>query len=276
MSRKLLAALVTCAALVASAGASPDRIRLLEGPAALSKLSPGQQNEDVRGYLATDVAPIVAGILPPPAIGSDTDKTDVEIFNEIYKGASAERWKTALDDDATMYDRFNGQVGLAVDRAHLPALVALLNRVAADTFNVTSVAKAKFPRPRPYQRFRLKRVCGMARVPAPEVSPGKGTSYPSGHASVSWAVALVLEEVSPASAQAIIGRAVSYGNSRVVCGLHFPADIEASHYLASTVMAKLFQSPEFVHDLKCARREVEAVSRGEKAADLAACEPLVP
>ncbi|MEQ1754234.1 MAG: phosphatase PAP2 family protein [Micropepsaceae bacterium] len=273
MQFRLFAALVTCALVAGSAIASPDRIKLLEGPAALAKLTPEQQKEDGRGYLTADPVAIAAAMLAAPASDSPADKADVALFQEMYRSASAERFKTAQDDDATMYGRFNDQLGLALDREHLPTLVTLLNRVAADAFAVTSEAKKRYSRPRPYQRLKLKRVCGFDRAPAPEASPTKGTSYPSGHASVSWSVALVLMEVAPASAQAIIGRAVSYGNSRVVCGLHFPADIEAGHYLGSAVVARLFESPEFVHDLKCARREFEAVAAGETSADLPACAP---
>lgn len=257
-----------------SASASPDLIRFLEGPEALLKLSPEQRSEDVKGYLQPgDITTIAASLMAPPEATSPAGKADEALFHEIHKSASAQRWKTAQDDDTTMYRRFEDQLGFAPDRATAPALLTLLNRVAADTFAVTSEAKKRFPRPRPFQVTQLKRVCGMAKAPKPETAPAKGGSYPSGHASVSWAVALVLMEASPANAQALIGRAVSYGNSRVVCGLHFPADVEAGHFIGSAVAAKLFESPVFVKDLHCARREVEAINRGERASDLPACAP---
>ena len=265
----LTLALITTLCLEATA--SPDRIKFLEGPSALSKLSPEQQSEEVKGYLNLDPTVLAATMLAAPEPNSPADKADTALFYEIHRSASPERWRTAQHDDATMYDRFNDQLGLSLDRERLPTLIAVLNRVAADTFMVTTEAKKRFPRPRPYQVLQLKRVCGFSKPPAPEASPTKGGSYPSGHASVSWATALILMEVAPASAQAIIGRAVSYGNSRIVCGLHYPADIEAGHHIGSVVVAKLFENPDFVRDLKCARREVEAVARGEKSSDLPAC-----
>ena len=146
------------------AQASPDRIKLLEGPAALAKLSPEQQKEDVKGYLTVDPATITSGMLPSPELDAPADKADVALFQEMYRSASADRYRTAQDDDATMYGRFNDQLGLTLDREHLPTLVTLLNRVAADTFTVTGEAKKRFSRPRPYQRLKLKRVCGAAVV----------------------------------------------------------------------------------------------------------------
>jgi acid phosphatase (class A) len=262
------------AVLVLSAGqgaASPDRIRFLEGPSALSKLSPEQQAAKVEGYLSgEEVSRIVATIPPPPPPGSAAEKADTELFQQIHRPASADRYQVARDDDAQVYVRFADQLGFTPDRETTPALVALLNRVTTDTFTVAGEAKAKTPRLRPFQVAQLKRVCGHERAPAPDPK-AKGTGYPSGHASIAWTTALVLVEVAPASAQAIIGRAVSFSYSRVVCGLHFPADTEAGHLIGSAVIARAFAKPDFVRDLKCARREVEAVMRGEKAADLPAC-----
>lgn len=273
MQSRLIVALCTAVLAVTCAQADPNRIRLLEGSVTLGKLSPQQQNEDVKGYLTVDSASLATRLQPPPADGSEAAKADLDMFHELYDHATSERWETALGDDATVYDRFSLQAGLPIDRQHVPGLVHLLNRAAVDAFAVTSVAKKSYARARPYQVMQLRRVCGMAKAPSPERGSVQGTSYPSGHAVVSWVVALVLSEVMPSSAQAVIGRAVTYGESRVVCGLHFPSDVEAGHRLASAVAARLFDEPAFVHDLKCARREFEAVSNGERAEDLPACQP---
>ena len=267
-ARAALVMLLLCAG---QGMASPDRIRFLEGPTAFSKLSPEQQAEKVQGYLSPEeVSQIVSTVPPQPAPGSPAEKADTELFQQIHRSASADRYQVARDDDAQVYARFADQLGFTPDRETAPALVALLNRVTADAFAVAGEAKAGSPRLRPFQVTQLKRVCGHERAPAPDPK-AKGTGYPSGHASVAWTTALVLVEVAPAGAQAIIGRAVSYSNSRVICGLHFPADTEAGHFIGSAVIAKAFTKPDFVRDLKCARREVEAVMRGERAADLPAC-----
>ena len=89
---------------------------------------------------------------------------------------------------------------------------------------------------------------------------------------MSWAAALVMVEASPQSAQAIIARAVDYGYSRVVCGLHFPSDIDAGQLVATSVIDKLFALPAFRRDFQCAKRELQSVLAGMRAEDLPACQ----
>jgi acid phosphatase (class A) len=186
--------------------------------------------------------------------------------------ATADRWLKAVADDASVYDRFDKALGIAPDRKHLPRLVRLLNRAVRDVMAVTNAAKEKYARARPFQRFALARVCGMAQPSAPDPSPAKRTSYPSGHSSISWAVALVMMEAAPERAQALITRAVEYGDSRVVCGAHFPSDVEAGRLLAAVVVDKLMAVPEFRRDVMCAKREYGAVLAGEKSENLPACQ----
>lgn len=258
-------------ALVMPATAAPDRIRFLEGPAALAKMSPEQQVAPVQGYLSAEQrAAIAASVQAPPVAGTQAAKAETELFQYLQGLSATKRWQVALDDDATVYPRFTDQIGFRLDRETTPALVALLNRVAEDTMAIAAEAKARHPRLRPYQAAKLGRVCGFAQAPAPDPS-GRGTGYPSGHAAVAWGTALVLVEVVPGGAQAIIGRAVAFGQSRVVCGLHYPADIEAGQFIGSEVLAKVFEAPDFRRDMACARREIEAIRNGQKATDLPAC-----
>jgi acid phosphatase (class A) len=257
------------APLIAPAQASPDRVKFLEGASAAT-LSPEQQNEEVKGYLvpgAVDLALVPA----PPAVDSAQDKADVAWLKGSIARAGAERWQKAVADDASVYDRFSEALGLTIDRQTVPQLVRLLNRVSEDALAASGEAKKRFVRPRPFQRFALTRVCGQAKPPKPETAPTQGTSYPSGHAVVSWAAALVMMEAAPANASAIVTRAVSYGESRVVCGAHFPSDIEAGRILGAAVVDKLFTVPQFRRDLQCAKREVQGVMAGQRSEDLPAC-----
>ncbi len=251
--------------------ASADRVRFLEGPAA-APLSADEKAEEVKGYLpagAVDIGTVLTG---PPAIDSAGDKADVAHVRQVNTHANALRWQRALLDDASVYDRFTEQLGFRPDRRRFPRFVRLLNRVSEDAFAAAGDAKKRFPRARPFQRFALTRVCGQARAPKPDASPSGGTSYPSGHAVVSWAVALVMMEASPQSAQAIVLRAVDYGESRVVCGVHFPTDIDAGHLVATAVIDKLFALPEFRRDFQCAKTELQSVATGMRAEDLPACQ----
>ncbi|NOT39474.1 MAG: phosphatase PAP2 family protein [Alphaproteobacteria bacterium] len=250
--------------------ASADRVRFLEGPQGLP-LSPGEVAEEVKGYLPAGAVDAGAFLNGPPAVDSAGDKADVAHVLQVNRHANAARWGRALLDDASVYDRFTDQLGFRPDRKRFPRFVQLLNRVAEDALAAGGEAKKRFPRSRPFQRFQLMRVCGQAKAPKPDASASGGTAYPSGHAVVSWAVALVMMEASPSSAQAIVLRAVDYGESRVVCGVHFPTDIDAGHLVATAVVDKLFALPEFRRDFKCAKTELQSVRAGMRAEDLPAC-----
>ncbi len=271
MARSILAAVAACLILSVNAVAAPDRVRFLEGAAAAAKLSPEQLAQPVDGYLsAEERAAIVSSLPPPPEAGSQAAKAEDEQFGWLYRAANARRWQVAVEDDLSLYPRFTDQLGFRLERATAPVLVTLLNRIAEDALAISVEAKARHPRLRPFQTSPLQRVCGQAAPPRPDPT-AKGTGYPSGHAAAGWAVALALVEVVPAGAQAIIGRAVAFGQSRVVCGVHFPADVDAGHFIGSAVMARAFEKPGFRQDLACAKREVESMMRRVSAASLPPC-----
>jgi acid phosphatase (class A) len=81
-------------------------------------------------------------------------------------------------------------------------------------------------------------------------------SYPSGHASLGWTWALLLAELAPDRADALLARGYAYGENRVVCGVHWPTDVEAGRTIAAAVSAKLHSKPEFVGQMQAARDEL--------------------
>ncbi len=88
-----------------------------------------------------------------------------------------------------------------------------------------------------------------------------GASYPSGHSTHGWTVAMILARVAPERSEALMKRAEEYEESRLVCGMHFPTDVEAGQVVASAVVAHLDASRVFQADLARARREYAGKSR---------------
>jgi acid phosphatase (class A) len=82
------------------------------------------------------------------------------------------------------------------------------------------------------------------------------SSYPSGHSTGGWAWALVMAELVPSRADAILQRGRDFGDSRVICGYHFQSDIEAGRTLAAAVIARLHADAAFRRDLDAARAEL--------------------
>ena len=85
-----------------------------------------------------------------------------------------------------------------------------------------------------------------------------GTSYPSGHASRGWMIALVLSDMVPEKANALLARGRDYGDSRVVCAEHFPSDVEAGRMVGAAVYAAARADPQFASDFAAAKSELRA------------------
>jgi acid phosphatase (class A) len=82
-----------------------------------------------------------------------------------------------------------------------------------------------------------------------------GASYPSGPSVHGWTVAMILSRVAPERAQALMDRAEEYEESRLICGMHFPTDIEAGQVVAAAVVTRLDTSAEFRADVAKAGKE---------------------
>jgi acid phosphatase (class A) len=66
---------------------------------------------------------------------------------------------------------------------------------------------------------------------------------------------MILARVAPDRSAELLARAQLYQESRLVCGMHFPSDIEAGHEVALAVVSHLDASHEFQSDLAKARKE---------------------
>lgn len=214
--------------------------------------SPPISHKDVQPYF--DARTLHTLVLPPPPEpGSATDRDDIAAL-QARQQVTAERREQALADAQWLYDRFAPAIGVAaLRRDSLPALVQLLNRSLKQVGGPAFAAKAAHPRARPYQRMQAIHVCGK-----PDPDGTRRTSYPSGHAAYGWTVALVLARVAPERAPALLARATEYADSRLVCGMHFPSDIEAARQLATAVVTQLDGHAEFQRDVERARAELSS------------------
>lgn len=190
----------------------------------------------------------------PPSTDTPIYAADDEVVLALQQVDDA-RYASALEDARLLYPRFASAFGRPIDRETSLTLVRLLDRAIADVNAVTFAAKDHYERPRPFQRLRLRRVCGMDNLPAPSPSPSGGASYPSGHTAWGWTTAMVLARIDPSRAEVLMARAAEYAESRIVCGVHYPTDISAAHTVAAAVVARLDGNAEFRADLERAREE---------------------
>ena len=220
-------------------------------------------SDATRPYLPSAEASIA--LPPPPVPGTPADVADMAAFFALRADPAkdADRFQAARDD-AAAYDstallaRFAPALGIA-DVSKYPATLRLLDRLGADLAQTVGPAKAAFGRMRPYRRFALPATCDPNfSLTAPDRSglpSGQADSYPSGHAARGWSAALVLAALDSALAEAILQRGWDYGDNRVVCGVHTPADVQAGRLLATALVARLRQTEDFKRDLTAAAAE---------------------
>jgi acid phosphatase (class A) len=206
------------------------------------------------GYLAGQEVDFHTFLSGPPPVDSLWDRADQGLV-EAFQAVDDSRWQLADLDANALYPRFEQAFGGPIDKKSSPALVNLLDRAIDDVDATAAAAKDHFHRPRPFQRLQLQRVCDKSSPPKPEDHPTRGNSYPSGHSTHGWTVAMILARVAPDRSEALMARAQEYEESRLVCGMHFPSDVEAGHEVAVAVVAHLDASSEFQADLNKARKE---------------------
>lgn len=213
--------------------------------------------EPPRGYLGSD--PGLDGALvigPPPAPDSPRGKADRAAFNASRKLAGGPIWTQAIAD-ADLSGKegmksFSCAAGVTLGPEATPTLTRLLLRMTADAATIYKPAKAAYQRKRP-PVGNTKPIC-VPREPWIETDG----SYPSGHGLIGWSWALVISEVAPERASQILARGRAFGDSRVICGVHFQSDIEAGRYLGSAMVSRLHNDPAFEADLATAKAEVAA------------------
>ena len=208
-------------------------------PAAVSKfLSPG------------DLDPAL--LLPPPP--KDDAPAAVEGRAELHRVAAvrtAERLEQAKHDDEVEDVRSIADVfGPAFSLERFPATARLFADLRNEDSLAAKQAKAFFKRERPFLNDPELDVCDDRH----DVK----NSYPSGHATMGYAAAAVLANLMPGNAQVILARASDYAESRLYCGVHSRADLEAGQVLGNVLVQKLMTKPAFREELEAARAELTA------------------
>lgn len=133
----------------------------------------------------------------------------------------------------------------------LPRTARVFADVTAGLSPPIGAAKDAYARRRPFLDNP-----SVVQCDAPDERLAASGSYPSGHSAGGWAWALVMAELVPSRADAALQRGRDYGDSRVICGYHFPSDIESGRLLASAVIARMHADPQFRRHLDDARREL--------------------
>jgi len=211
------------------------------------------------GYLQRDAVPnSLLLVPPPPAAGSAALAADEEANRKALALRGTPRFELAAEDANLLFPRaagtFSCSLNAPITEKDTPRLYTLLRRTLGDAGVSTSGAKNRYKRARPFL-VNHEPTC----TPSEEAEIGKQGSYPSGHSAAGWVWALALAELAPEQADAILARGRAFGQSRVVCNVHWQNDVLEGRTMGAATVARLHADPVFRADLEAARKELAAV-----------------
>lgn len=220
--------------------------------------------EGAPSYLPVARVDTVALIPPPPALDSAAQRADLQAVLAAQRTAHAHHTTARAVADvetscarlASAVEEFHGQPATATP-------LAFLNRAALQAAALTGLPKRYWHRPRPYLASpRVERLGDVALDAAPPGDPADAaayrqqrdnSSYPSGHAAFGQACATLLARMVPERRRELFARAVSFGDSRLVVGAHYPSDVAAGRSIGTVATALMFANPCFEEDFSAAR-----------------------
>jgi acid phosphatase (class A) len=257
-ARFVLALVLACGVAAPALADNPAQAKVEAGPGA-----------PPMGYLDQARLPDASKFLPPPpAPGGDMFTGDLYAFRHTRALEGSDRWKLAQHDDA--YDiaivmgDFDCALGATLTPATAPKLAALLEKLQRDSAGVVGPIKRVYRRDRPI-------VANDAPFCMDRKDYKGSFSYPSGHSTMISAFSLVLVEAAPDRANEIMARARAYAESRVVCGAHWPSDIDAGRVAGSVTVAALHADPAFRADLEAVKAELAKLRTHPEAPDTGMC-----
>ena len=211
------------------------------------------------GYLQPEALPDSLVLLPPPpAAGSAALALDEDVSRKSFALRGTPRWALATVDANLTFPEAAGTFSCALEapitEKDTPHLYLLLQRVRVDVGNSTSRAKSHYGRARPFA-VNKEPSC----TPDEEKFLEMNGSYPSGHTAVGWAWALILGEIAPEQIDKVLARGRTFGESRVICNVHWQSDVIEGRFLGAGAVSRLHADPIFRADLEAAKAELAAV-----------------
>jgi len=235
-------------------------------PAPVPELRPGVP----AGYLGRALPDSLALLPPPPAKGTPAFARDQAVSRASQKLKTTPRHALASRDADLRFPQvagtFSCALGVPISQQDTPRLYLLLQRTMVDAGLATYAAKDHYQRTRPFVFYR-ERTC----APADEEALRNDGSYPSGHTAIGWAWALLLSELSPAQANAVLARGRAFGENRLICNAHWQSDVLQGRATGAGAVAVLHANADFNADMAAARAEIDALrGNGVEPQDCAA------
>ncbi len=234
-----------------------------ETPAAVPEIRPGL----LAGYLGRNLPDSLKLLPAPPTEGSAAFRNDQAVSRASQKLRGTARYPLAGADADLAFPHaasvFSCALGVPITQQQSPYLYQLLRRTMTDAALATYGAKDHYKRIRPFVHYRE----GTCRPEDEAMLRGDG-SYPSGHTSIGWAWALILTELAPDRADALLARGRAFGENRLVCNAHWQSDILQGRATGAGAVAALHANADFRSDMAAAAQELSKLRASGAAPDV--------
>ena len=226
--------IVAALAVLQIPGCKTNKVARVSKEEQVKEIMPGL----LQGYLSKEEIPnSLALVPPPPEEGSVAFALDQEYAKKAVESKDTARFILATSDAELNFPAavrsFESTLGIEISETKTPKLYILMRRVLTDAALSTYTAKNYYKRKRPFMVNNTP-VC----TPADTALLRKDGSYPSGHTAIGWAWALIFCEIFPAKTDTILKRGYAFGESRVICNVHWHSDVEMGRVMGAAAVAR--------------------------------------
>jgi len=194
-------------------------------------------------------------ISPALVIGSAEWQNEIAQVVKAQKNYDMDELDEAIAEKHLQPETIAQAIDPTITRAAYPQLYYLMDRVGDTSRCETDAVKDYWNQTRPYLAdSRVKML----------ITPSRGGSYPSGHATGSYIYANILGLLFPQNRDKYFAYADKIGAHRVTIGMHYPRDIAAGKTLSFLIVGGLTQSAEFRKDFQKALSEIESKKTSSK------------
>lgn len=182
---------------------------------------------------------------PPPKNSSNETQVELAYMHELEVDRTTEQL-IAIQRELLLESAFFGEYVYRDIVRERPNTEALLTRVLGEISGVIIAQKEYFDRVRPHE---------LDATLHPAIPVPGHPAYPSGHATESMLIALILGDIDPHSAERYRESALRIAHNREIAGVHYPSDSRVGQMLAKQYFELLKGNEEFQLLLTEAKKE---------------------
>ncbi len=187
---------------------------------------------------------------PPPADESKETYSEIEYLKRLAETRNPRNIVLIAKEDHDPQRRFLDL--LDISESEHPLTFQLVKRTAEEAYLPILYFKHKFSRIRPYQRDKELSLL---------IDGPPHASYPSGHATQGYLLALVLSDLlekGDPRVDELMELGTRMGTRREIAGVHYPSDTRAGVELAKQLKDWLMKKPDFHEVFFAAKAELAA------------------